>query len=111
MPSVSVLVRVSRRLSVTMFPFVVTVHSVNTRETLPFSFVVTDDSDDFDETSLFSLTAAAEMPTTAVSARSAPAAAAFFMSFIFAFLSLLPRSSRERTFLSRLNARIVACGC
>ena len=37
-----------------MLPFVVTVISVKARETEPFSFVTTDASEDFCETSFFS---------------------------------------------------------
>lgn len=86
LPSVSSVVRVSRRCSVTMLPFVVTVHSVNMRETDPLSFVTTEDSDDFCETSLFSLQDDAANPIAAT-AMSVPAIipVILFPFFISAF--------------------------
>ena len=80
----SMLVRVSRRRSVIMFPLVVTVDSVNRRDMLPFAFVVTDDSAVLEVMSFaFGLSATALAQNTAV-ARATPAAAT--VNLLFAFM-------------------------
>jgi hypothetical protein len=69
-----------------MLPFVVTVHSVNVRETEPLSFVTTEASDDFCEMSRRSSHDAAAKPI-AVTATSAVAIVPviLFLLFISAF--------------------------
>jgi hypothetical protein len=84
------LVRVSRRRSVTIFPFVVTVDSVNTRDTLPLSFVVTEDSAIFEVMSFgFGLSAAAWTQNAAATKSPPNAAIIAFLSFMALFLSLV----------------------
>ena len=75
-----------------MLPFVVTVISVKARETEPFSFVTTDASEDFCETSFFSSQLAAANPMRAVTARTpATVPVSFFPSFMLRFLSSVSR--------------------
>ena len=103
LPSVSMVVRVSRRRSVTMLPLVVIVLSVNVRETLPFSFVTIAASDDLLETSLLPHDVAA--PRSAIAANdvaTAPTAFIFrsFMAappFLLFFCILLPLNNANYT--------------
>ena len=79
----SMFVRVSRRRSVTMLPLVVTVDSVNTRDTLPLSFVVTEDSAVFEVMSLaFGLSATAWAQITAAANTAPTTATVSFLSFM-----------------------------
>ena len=87
LPSASSVVRVSRRRSVTMLPFVVTVDSVYVRATLPLSFVTIEASDDFCETSFFSSHDAAAKPMSASVAASDATAITFPVFFMMSFLS------------------------
>ena len=81
-------VRVSRRRSVTMFPFVVTVHSANVRETIPLSFVVTDASDDLDDMSFDPSCDFAQAPkasTASTDPAAMPTTAFFFIALFLSF--------------------------
>ena len=88
LPSASSVVRVSRRRSVTMLPFVDTVHSVNVRETLPLSLVTTVAALVFADVSPRSsfLPQALIMPS-AMTAPTAPATSIFLFFMSVSFLS------------------------
>jgi hypothetical protein len=57
------------------------------RLTLPFSFVVTTDSEDFWEASFFPAVATAAKPMAAVATRRRPMVVVVFLSFMSGFLS------------------------
>ena len=101
LPSASSVVRVSRRCSETRLPLVETVHSVNVRETVPLSFVTTEASDDFCETSFLPAFVAAAN-AIAVSATSEQTAIPVFL--VLSCITYLP-------FCSVRTARIVAQAC
>jgi hypothetical protein len=73
-----------------MLPFVVTVDSVNTRDTLPLSFVVTEDSAVLEVISFdFGLSDAAWTQSTATANSPPTDAIADFLFFMSLFLSSL----------------------
>ena len=102
LPSASSVVRVSRRRSVTMLPFVVTVDSTYVLATLPLSFVTIDASDDFCETSFFSSHDAAAKPIRVIAAATEATVSAVPVFFMVSFLS---------SGISRLNAAIIGNEC
>jgi hypothetical protein len=83
-------VRVSLRRSVTILPLVATVDSVNNRDTLPLSFVVTDDSAVLEVISLdFGLSDAARTQSTATVNTPPIATIIDFLHFMSHFLSVM----------------------
>ena len=101
LPAVSSVVRVSRRRSVTMLPFVVTLHSTKVRDTAPLSFVVTVASLDFALAFVLSsapphaLMTARAAAATAVTAR-IPLFVIFMVLLPFLLISLMPHSIAGR---------------